>query len=302
MAERLSGEAQALIFNGFSVVLIPTHFFVQQWRSAQEASADRAKLSTGADNGNRRQQAPQGPAMASAAMSDGGAQVSSVSSQVGAASPSALARNFWEDKQKWGHMAFGGCLGMISALMGVGGVPMAMSYITVFTDCPHHLVQVGLTRAAAGKEGSDRPFAGLNSPFASPACVPGHGDGCLLAARSRRRGLSCLPRSHAPGARCRRRLRVGRPQCSRACPPADSTPPGVPCINPSLLASRRQVNGRLGVRRSGGLVIGRGIASPHLHGQSRRPWRQVLCQCRWECESPPSKGPSRKMRTNPRES
>ena len=32
-------------------------------------------------------------------------------------------------------------MGILSALMGVGGAPLCMSYLTVATDLPHHLVQ-----------------------------------------------------------------------------------------------------------------------------------------------------------------
>ena len=39
------------------------------------------------------------------------------------------------------HAAFGVLSGVLSALMGVGGAPLTMSYLTVATDTPHHLVQ-----------------------------------------------------------------------------------------------------------------------------------------------------------------
>ena len=38
-------------------------------------------------------------------------------------------------------MAFGALSGVLSSLVGVGGLPIAMSYLTVSTDLPHHLVQ-----------------------------------------------------------------------------------------------------------------------------------------------------------------
>eukprot|EP00629_Pelagomonadales_sp_RCC1024_P006619 CAMPEP_0119284926 /NCGR_PEP_ID=MMETSP1329-20130426/31262_1 /TAXON_ID=114041 /ORGANISM="Genus nov. species nov., Strain RCC1024" /LENGTH=239 /DNA_ID=CAMNT_0007285627 /DNA_START=114 /DNA_END=830 /DNA_ORIENTATION=+ len=40
-----------------------------------------------------------------------------------------------------GHAAFGVFCGALSALMGVGGLPLTMSYLTLATDTPHHLVQ-----------------------------------------------------------------------------------------------------------------------------------------------------------------
>lgn len=39
------------------------------------------------------------------------------------------------------HALFGGSAGVLSALMGVGGLPVTMSYLTLATDLPHHLVQ-----------------------------------------------------------------------------------------------------------------------------------------------------------------
>lgn len=39
------------------------------------------------------------------------------------------------------YAAFGLFAGALSALMGVGGLPLTMSYLTLATDLPHHLVQ-----------------------------------------------------------------------------------------------------------------------------------------------------------------
>lgn len=39
------------------------------------------------------------------------------------------------------HAAFGVFCGALSALMGVGGLPLTMSYLTLATETPHHLVQ-----------------------------------------------------------------------------------------------------------------------------------------------------------------
>jgi len=40
------------------------------------------------------------------------------------------------------HMCYGLFSGVLSALMGVGGAPLTMSYLTLNTALPHHLVQV----------------------------------------------------------------------------------------------------------------------------------------------------------------
>lgn len=93
IASKLSTAASGAIFNGLSVIMIPTHFAVQHYRRAH-AVAD-------ADAGSGHS----GPAIA-------------------------------------GHVAFGYFQGVSSAVMGVGGLPMAMSYLTLACPTlPHHLVQ-----------------------------------------------------------------------------------------------------------------------------------------------------------------
>jgi uncharacterized membrane protein YfcA len=65
------------------------------------------------------------------------------------------------------HALFGVASGILSALMGVGGAPLTMSYLTLATDLPHHLVQgtmlvailpAVLTSAFALGAGGHTPF------------------------------------------------------------------------------------------------------------------------------------------------
>jgi uncharacterized protein len=102
LAQRLSSELLAFIFNGMSVILIPTHFFVQQYRDSNphEHSEKKRELT----------------------------------------SASSLANFTWSPKLME-HASFGVLSGVLSALMGVGGAPLTMSYLTLNTDLPHHLVQ-----------------------------------------------------------------------------------------------------------------------------------------------------------------
>jgi uncharacterized membrane protein YfcA len=57
------------------------------------------------------------------------------------------ARQRHEDRQRSPnpplamHAAFGGFAGFVSAIMGVGGGPLVMSYLTLATPLEHHLVQ-----------------------------------------------------------------------------------------------------------------------------------------------------------------
>lgn len=96
IATKLSTAASGLIFNGLSVIMIPTHFLVQHYRR-ERAEANGVQNEPDASH-----------------------------------SPAALA----------GHVLFGGAQGVLSAVMGVGGLPLAMSYLTLTCPhLPHHLVQ-----------------------------------------------------------------------------------------------------------------------------------------------------------------
>ena len=94
LAQRMSSEVLALIFNGMSVILIPTHYFVQQYR----------------DNNPHKKAA-------------------STSDSKNTYSLSELTTKHLE------HAAYGLCAGMLSALMGVGGAPLTMSYVSMLKHC-----------------------------------------------------------------------------------------------------------------------------------------------------------------------
>lgn len=107
LAQRLSSEVLALIFNGMSVILIPTHFFVQQYREQnphQKTTAYVAALNSESKQGE--------------------------STVVSASSPHPPSPKYMQ------HAAYGVCAGMLSALMGVGGAPLTMSYVST----PHHWI------------------------------------------------------------------------------------------------------------------------------------------------------------------
>jgi uncharacterized membrane protein YfcA len=90
-AQKMSSEFQALIFNGMSVVLIPSYFLVQQ----HTESIGKKRISDSFDS-------------------------------------LMIAKS----------SVFGVFLGSITSIMGVGGLPMVMSFLTLATECPHHLIQV----------------------------------------------------------------------------------------------------------------------------------------------------------------
>ena len=101
LSAKLSTDVHSLIFNGGSVLLLPTHFMVQRWRQQQDQ--DRTD-----------------------------AGVEAAGKAAGAAVDAATLIQ---------HACFGVGAGVLSALMGVGGLPLTMSYLTMASTLPHHLIQ-----------------------------------------------------------------------------------------------------------------------------------------------------------------
>ena len=114
MAARIPDQTLQLAFNGASLLLIPTHFLVQRnavkQAAALEADAATACPATGDLAPTACPTTAQRPVSLSAA-------------------------------ELLSHGTFGCLSGVISAVMGVGGLPLTMSYLTAFTSLPHHDIQ-----------------------------------------------------------------------------------------------------------------------------------------------------------------
>eukprot|EP00750_Incisomonas_marina_P008861 INCI15720.2.p1 GENE.INCI15720.2~~INCI15720.2.p1 ORF type:complete len:334 (+),score=53.20 INCI15720.2:33-1034(+) len=154
VAQKLSSDALALIFNGASVILIPTHFFVQKYReeNPHEESGNGLEFFLPLQKLNDQTNGSQ----PGSGQTDG--DIYPDESTTKPPLESATALNVGEKPANsplltqlgnirnlnplvLQHLAFGGFMGILSALMGVGGAPLCMSYLTVATDLPHHLVQ-----------------------------------------------------------------------------------------------------------------------------------------------------------------
>ena len=113
LARRLQPDVHALVFNGGSLLLMPTHFIVQRWRQKQQAQQPSPP---------QTQQQPRAPPQLPTA-------------------PSTLSSTTHVAGGGFGLVSFGLVSGALSSLMGVGGGPLAVSFLTVTTTLPHHLIQ-----------------------------------------------------------------------------------------------------------------------------------------------------------------
>lgn len=129
LARKLSNDALALIFNGSSVIMIPAHYWIQQ-RASQRA----AKLSLD-DQKDERINRNVDPSILPT--------VSSVTINptwsIVVLDKTPLCSTITNKMLQ--HACFGLCAGLYSSLRGIGGLPLAVSYITEATHLPHQYVQ-----------------------------------------------------------------------------------------------------------------------------------------------------------------
>ena len=125
LAQRLSSNALALFFNAFSVILIPTHFWIQQ-----RADTRRTK--------QQKQQQTKQHIIENVEDRNSSTTVNkTINNDTLSTIDDEDTMTTWFSQQKvpadvYQHISFGLFLGTISSLMGVGGLPFAMSYVTEF--------------------------------------------------------------------------------------------------------------------------------------------------------------------------
>ena len=107
IAGKLSADQLSLIFNGGSVLLLPTHYLVQHSRHSSSYSE----------------------------------AAEAVAEAPAAAAATTMLHDIQRPLALLGHACFGFGTGVVSALMGVGGLPVVMSYLTLASPLPHHLIQ-----------------------------------------------------------------------------------------------------------------------------------------------------------------
>ncbi len=138
LAKKLSGEALELVFNCFTIVSIPAHFWIQKRAALRHANNQQEQeqhpsklLSKEADSD---------PTSDSTSDSKKGIQMVKAKDDGGplAMTMTVIPQNNFPLMQ---HVSCGVISGTISALIGVGGLPITMSYLTEATDLPHHYVQ-----------------------------------------------------------------------------------------------------------------------------------------------------------------
>ena len=115
ISRRLQPDVHALMFNGGSLLLMPCHFFVQRWRQTQQQSQQQQS----------QQQQSQQQQQQSQQQQEGQQPLPSPQ-------PSGNTASL---------VSFGFLAGTLSSLMGVGGGPLAVSFLSVTTTLPHHLMQ-----------------------------------------------------------------------------------------------------------------------------------------------------------------
>lgn len=120
LATRLPDDVHQLAFNAASFILVPLNLIVQQNAASKRDASD--------EGGTLRR-------TLTAHMNDRG--LASLTPDPAPARLVATAASVLQPCD----LAFGVLTGAISAILGVGGLPLTMSYLTAFTDLPHHLVQ-----------------------------------------------------------------------------------------------------------------------------------------------------------------
>ncbi|CAB9523244.1 Sulfite exporter TauE/SafE [Seminavis robusta] len=132
-AKKLSGDALALIFNSCSIVLLPTHFWIQERAKKRR----QQQLIQEEDN-----KPPQESTTTITTKTNDPPNVVYDNTNDLLLKQSQQQQQSDYHYEKFLHFAsFGLFQGILSSVMGVGGLPLSMSYLTEMTTLDHHTVQ-----------------------------------------------------------------------------------------------------------------------------------------------------------------
>lgn len=124
IAKRLPGNVLALIFNGFSIVSIPAFFWIQKRRASKQYDDDEnvvgARLLTNTQ--------------------EVGSDVSTNNEKHIIDCTSMLSEILTMPNLPQ-HVLCGISCGLVGSMIGVGGLPLTMSYLSELTNLSHHFVQ-----------------------------------------------------------------------------------------------------------------------------------------------------------------
>lgn len=144
IAKRLSGNALQLFFNGFSLLLIPTHFWIQQQRSSNSSKC----VDTNSVTGDQGKDAPPGQLESDTSRLSAKRREPAIESRADCNTddldfrqPKNVVAAIQSNPLIFRHASFGLFSGVLSSLMGVGGLPLTISYLTVSTELSHHEIQ-----------------------------------------------------------------------------------------------------------------------------------------------------------------
>lgn len=144
IAKRLSGNVLALVFNGFSIVSIPVFFWIQQRRASKHYEDDNDQNLVGVTPQIKVKEIEH----VKSANNDSNNNNKNNTNKRQIESCSSISKS----SQQWlneilstpnltKHISCGVACGIISSIIGVGGLPLTMSYLSESTHLSHHFVQ-----------------------------------------------------------------------------------------------------------------------------------------------------------------
>jgi len=140
LAQQLSSHALAFFFNAFSVILIPTHFWIQQRADKHRTKQQQQQQQHKQQQQQHKQQQTKQPIEKVEDRNSTTVLKNINNDDTIATMDDEDTMTTWFSQQKvpedvYQHISFGLLLVTLSSLMGVGGLPFAMSYVT---ECCHH--------------------------------------------------------------------------------------------------------------------------------------------------------------------